>query len=85
MELTIMKPAVTEPSHIPRMKRTAKRPAKFLQAAWLHKAIAQMNMFRLETPLQKMRSPIKACTTYLIHFPTGNLCSAKFCGNSKAR
>jgi hypothetical protein len=48
MELTIKKPAVMEPSHIPRMRRAMKRPAKFLQAAWQHKVTPQMNMFRLE-------------------------------------
>ena len=49
MEPTIIKPAVIEPSQIPRIRRTAKRPAKLLQAAWLHKAMAQMNTFKLDT------------------------------------
>ena len=36
-------------------------------------------------PLQKMGAKNKVWATCLIHFPTGNLCSAKFCGNSKAK
>ena len=48
MELTIKKPAVMDPSHIPRMRRTTNRPAKFLQAAWQHKATPQMKMFKLK-------------------------------------
>jgi len=37
--------------------------------------------------LQKIttEAPGKVCATCLSHFPTGNLWSAKFCGNSKAR
>jgi hypothetical protein len=49
MEQTIIKPGVMEDSQIPRMRRTTKRPAKLLQAAWLHKAMAQINMFKLDT------------------------------------
>ena len=48
MELTIKKPAVIEPSHMPRTKRTAKRPAKFLQAACAQRAIAQIKMLKLD-------------------------------------
>lgn len=44
-----MNPAVIEPSHIPRMMRTTKSPAKFLHAAWEHRAIAQMDMFKLSS------------------------------------
>jgi len=32
MEVTIIKPAVTDPSHMPRIKRVTKRPAKLPQA-----------------------------------------------------
>ena len=42
-----MNPGVTAPSHIPRMKRTANKPPKFLQAAWHNKAIDQMKIFML--------------------------------------
>jgi hypothetical protein len=86
MELTIINPAVMDPSQIPRTKRTAKRPAKFLQAAWQHKTTPQMNMFKLEAYVTSENgAPCKACAANLIHFPTGNLCKAKFCGISKAR
>ena len=44
---TIMNPGVIAPSHIPRMKRTANKPPKLLQAAWHNKAIAQMKMLML--------------------------------------
>lgn len=42
-----MKPAVIEPSHMPRIKRTVKRPPKFLHAACEHKAIAHTVMLML--------------------------------------
>ena len=42
-----MNPGVTAPSHIPRMKRTANKPPKFLQAAWHNKAMDQMKMLML--------------------------------------
>ena len=66
MELTIMKPGQNEPSHIPRTKRAAKRPAKFLQAAWQHTVTPQMNMFKLESSrctisLQKIELDESAC------------------------
>ena len=48
MELTIKKPAVIEPSHIPRTKRTTKRPAKFLQAACEERAIANIKILKLD-------------------------------------
>ena len=48
MALTIKKPAVIEPSHMPRTKRTAKRPAKFLQAACEQRAIAHMEILKLD-------------------------------------
>ena len=48
MALTIKNPAVIEPSHMPRTKRTAKRPAKFLQAACEQRAIAHMEMLKLD-------------------------------------
>jgi hypothetical protein len=38
-----------------------------------------------DAPLQKMEVPSTVWTTCLIHFPTGNLCNARFWGNSKAR
>ena len=47
MALTIRKPAVIEPSHIPSRKRTMNNPAKFLQAAWHDNAIPQMKMLML--------------------------------------
>lgn len=47
MDVTIKNPAVIDPSHIPKIKRTMNRPAKFLQAAWQHSATAQMKMLRL--------------------------------------
>jgi hypothetical protein len=56
-----MKPAVMEPSHMPRTKRTTKRPAKFLQAAWQHKAIAQIKMFRLEVYHVRLERLEKVC------------------------
>lgn len=48
MEVTIMKPAVMEPSHIPRIRRTAKSPPKLLHAACEHRAMAQTKMFVLD-------------------------------------
>ena len=42
-----MKPAVIEPSHMPRISRTANRPPKLLQAACAHKATPQMNILIL--------------------------------------
>ena len=48
-----------QPSHIPRTKRTTKRPVKFLQAAWQHKATLQMNMFKLEMCHFRGRSAMK--------------------------
>jgi hypothetical protein len=48
MELTIKNPAVIDPSHIPRMRRTTNKPAKFLQAAWEQRATAQIDILKLE-------------------------------------
>ena len=48
MELTIKKPAVIEPSHMPRTKRATKRPAKFLQAACAQSATAHIEMLKLD-------------------------------------
>lgn len=42
-----MKPAVIEPSHIPRMSRHTKSPAKFLHAACEQSAIAHIKMLQL--------------------------------------
>jgi hypothetical protein len=42
-----MNPGVIAPSHIPRMKRTANKPPKLLQAAWHNKAMDQMKMLML--------------------------------------
>jgi len=42
-----MKPGVIAPSHTPRMKRTANKPPKSLQAAWHNKAMDQMKMLML--------------------------------------
>lgn len=44
------------PSHIPRIKRTTKRPAKFLHAACEHRAIAQTKMLMLRITLVEFRS-----------------------------
>lgn len=43
-----MNPAVIDPSHMPRIRRTTNRPAKFLHAAWEHKAIAHTVIFKLQ-------------------------------------
>jgi len=40
-----MNPAVIDPSHMPRMMRTTKRPAKFLQAACVQSAILHIKIF----------------------------------------
>jgi hypothetical protein len=48
MELTIKNPAVMDPSHIPRTRRTANNPPKLLQAAWEQRATAQIDIFKLE-------------------------------------
>ena len=45
-----MNPAVIEPSHMPRMNRTAKRPPKFLQAACEQSATPHMKMLMLPVP-----------------------------------
>jgi hypothetical protein len=45
---TIMNPGVIVPSHIPRMKRTANKPPKLLQAAWHNKAIPQTKILMLD-------------------------------------
>lgn len=42
-----MKPAVIDPSHMPRINLTTKSPAKFLHAAWEHNATAHTNMLKL--------------------------------------
>lgn len=42
-----MNPAVMEPSHMPKKMRTTKRPAKLWQAAWAHRATAQIDIFKL--------------------------------------
>ena len=47
MELTIMKPAVIEPSHMPRMSRTAKSPPKLWHAAWAQSATPHVKMLIL--------------------------------------
>ena len=47
MELTIMKPAVMDPSHIPRMNRTANNPPKFLHAACEQSATPHTKMLML--------------------------------------
>lgn len=47
MELTIKKPAVMEPSHIPRRSLHTKSPEKLLQAAWDIRAMAQTKILRL--------------------------------------
>ena len=47
MALTIMNPAVMEPSHMPRMSRTAKRPPKFLHAACEQSATPHVKMLML--------------------------------------
>jgi hypothetical protein len=60
MELTIKKPAVTDPSHIPRMRRATKRLAKLLQAAWQHKATPHMKMFKLEAYHFRRRSSMQS-------------------------
>lgn len=48
MELTIKKPAVIEPSQIPRTNRTSRRPVKLVQAACKERATAHMRIFKLE-------------------------------------
>lgn len=48
MEVTIMKPGVMAPSHMPRRKRTAKRAPKEVQAAWQQRMTAQRKMLMLE-------------------------------------
>jgi hypothetical protein len=47
MLVTIMNPAVIEPSHIPRIIRHASKPPKFLHAAWSVRARAQQVMLTL--------------------------------------
>jgi len=47
MALTIRKPAVIEPSHMPSRKRTTNNPVKFLQTAWHDSAIPQMKILML--------------------------------------
>ena len=49
MELTIMNPAVMEPSHMPSTNLHTKSPVKLVQAAWETNAMPQMRMFRLGT------------------------------------
>ena len=81
---TIMNPGVIAPSHIPRMKRTANKPPKFSQAAWHNKAMDQMKILTLvQRSASKQFDSFTAA--YLIHFPTGNLWRARFCGYSKTR
>lgn len=79
-----MNPAVIEPSHMPKMRRTTNRPAKFLHAAWLHSATPHTKIFMLHADVSSAAlKPGRA--PHLIHFPTGNRCSARFCGYSKTR
>lgn len=47
MALTIRKPAVIEPSHMPSKRRTTNNPVKLLQAAWHDSAIPQMKILIL--------------------------------------
>lgn len=42
-----MNPAVIDPSHMPRMRRTTNNPAKFLQAACVQRATPQIKMLML--------------------------------------
>jgi hypothetical protein len=42
-----MKPAVMHPSHMPRIKRATKRPAKLVQAAWQANAMPQIKILML--------------------------------------
>jgi len=77
MELTIKNPAVILPSHIPRIRRTANKPAKFLQAAWAQRATAQMDMLKLERGYE-LQDDKEELSSNLIHFPTGKRCRHKF-------
>jgi hypothetical protein len=76
MELTIKNPAVMDPSHMPRMRRTANKPAKFLQAAWQQRATAQIDILRLVNV--ELREKCSENGSNLIHLPTGNRCRHKF-------
>jgi hypothetical protein len=50
-----MKPAVMDPSHIPKTKRATKRPAKSVQAAWQANAMPQTNILMLVSKLLAVR------------------------------
>ena len=47
MDVTIKKPAVIEPSQMPRMNRTAKSAPKDLHDAWQQSATDHTKMFKL--------------------------------------
>lgn len=47
MELTIMNPAVMEPSHMPRKSLHTKSSVKLVQAAWHANEMPQTKIFRL--------------------------------------
>ena len=47
MALTIMNPAVIEPSHMPKINLTANKPPKFVQAACEQRATPQTKMLIL--------------------------------------
>jgi hypothetical protein len=80
-----MKPAVTDPSHMPRMKRDTKRPAKLLQADVQANAMPQTNILTLVNKLYLGNFIGTTRGTHLIHLPTGKRWSPRFCGNSNSK
>ena len=80
-----MKPAVMDPSHMPRIKRNTKRLAKLLQAAWQANAMPQTKILTLFDKLCLDGFGGTARDTNLIHLPTGKRWSARFCGYSNIR
>jgi hypothetical protein len=80
-----MKPAVTDPSHMPRMNRVTKRPAKLLQADVQANVMPQTKILTLVNKVSISSFSWDSRNTYLIHLPTGNRWSPRFCGNSKSK
>ena len=77
MDVTMRNPAVTAPSQMPRINRTAKRPPKFVHAACVQRATDQIKIFMLGNELSKIMTELDSWT-HLIHFPTGKRCKARF-------
>ena len=66
-----MKPAVTDPSHMPRMKRNMKSPTKLLQADVQANAMPQTRILMLVNKAYLGKLGGTARDTHLIHLPTG--------------